>query len=82
MISTIVGIKNKYDIEISEGENFKQAYYNGRLTDNEDQVKEKIELAIKHYPNKNLIISTYESDEYSPVDFAFAVIMPVMGSVE
>ncbi|MFZ6770348.1 hypothetical protein ACO0LM_25110 [Undibacterium sp. Di26W] len=79
MISMIYELKNKYGISITEGENFKQAMYNGRLTDSEEQLREKIELGAKHYPGKDLLIGTYESDETSPALFAYAVIIPVHG---
>ena len=46
--STIAALKIRYGIIISEGENFKQAWYNSRLTDTDEQFKDKIELAVKH----------------------------------
>ncbi|WP_443114108.1 hypothetical protein [Herbaspirillum seropedicae] len=79
MISMIYDLKSKYAISISEGESFKQAVYNGRLTDTAEQLQEKIELAAKHYHGKDLLIGTYESDETSPRPFAYAVVVPVQG---
>jgi len=77
MISMIYDLKNKYGISIIEGENFKQAMYNGRLTDSQGQLREKIELCAKHYPGTDLLIGTYESDETSPGPFAYAVVIPL-----
>lgn len=77
MIATINEFKSRYAINIVEGESFKQAYYNNRLTDTKERVKDKIELAVKHYPGEDLSIGTYESDETSPKQFAFAVVIPL-----
>ena len=77
MLSVIYELKGTHGISIFEGENFKQAFYNGKLTDSPDQLRDKIELAIKHYPGRDLIIGTYESDETSPAPFAYAVVLPV-----
>jgi len=79
MISMINDLKKKYGISIFEGENFKQAMYNSRLTDSQEQLREKIELGAKHYPEKDLLIGTFESDETSPEPFAYAVVIPVQG---
>jgi len=75
--NTISALKSKYKIIIYEGECFKQAWYNGTLTDTAEQVKDKLELAIKHYPGKDLFIATFESDETSPTQFAFVVVIPL-----
>lgn len=78
MISMIFDLKKKHGIRISEGEPFKQALYNGRLTETPEQVRDKIELAIKHFQGMDLLIGTYESDETSPKHFAYTVVMPVL----
>jgi hypothetical protein len=78
MISSIIEkLEAKHNISISEGEPFKQAHYNNKLTDSPEQVRDKIELAIKHYTGKNLLIETCESDETSPTPFVYAVVIPV-----
>jgi hypothetical protein len=79
MISMIYNMGRQHSIRIHEGESFKQALYNGRLSDSEDELRDKIALAAKHYAGRDLLISTYESDETSPRQFAFAVVMPVVG---
>jgi len=79
MISVIRECATKFAVSIHEGENFKQAMYNGRLSDSEDELRDKIALAVKHHAGCDLIISTYESDASSPTEFAFAVVMPVAG---
>jgi len=76
MISMIHDLKTKYGIQIHEGEPFKQACYNGRLTETREQVKDKIDLAVKHFPGQDLVIGTYESDETSPEPFVFVVVTP------
>jgi len=78
MLSMIYELKARHGISISEGENFKQALYNDKLTDSKEQLSDKIELAIKHYPGKDLIIGTYDSDDTSPEPFAYAVVMPAL----
>ena len=61
-------IQKKYQVRLHEGENFKQALYNDRMTDSNDCIIDKIELVIKHYPDhKDILLSTYESD----IDFYF-----------
>lgn len=45
---------------------FKQALYNGRLSDSDDELRHKIALAVKHNPGTDLAFSTYESDGSSP----------------
>ncbi|MBC3864306.1 hypothetical protein H8K32_19575 [Undibacterium jejuense] len=62
---------------IYEGEGFKQAWYNGTLTDTPEQVKDKLELALKHYFTKDLFISTFESDETSPYQFTYIIVIPI-----
>ena len=60
-----------------EGENFKQALYNERMTDSHDCIIDKIELIIKHYPNtKDILLSTYQSDDTSSGTFCYAVVVP------
>lgn len=79
MISLIHELKTLHGISVHEGESFKQAMYSGRLTDTREQLRDKIELARRHYPGRDLIIGTHESDETSPEPFAYAVIVPVVG---
>ena len=70
-------IERKYQIKLHEGENFKQALYNGKMTDSNDCIIDKIELVMKHYPDsKDLMLSTYSSDETSEIVFCYAVIVP------
>jgi hypothetical protein len=78
MISMIHDLRTQYAIQIHEGESFKQAMYNGRLSDTDDELRDKIALAVKHHPGKDLAVSIYESDESSPLPFAYAVVMPVV----
>lgn len=52
--------------QIHEGESFKQAVYNGKMTDSENCIIDKIELILKHYPDsQDISLSTYQSDETS-----------------
>lgn len=76
MIGLIDDMRTEYQIIIVESEPFKQAYYNGNLSDTEEHMRDKIELAIKHYPGRHLQISTYESDKSSMKPFAFGVVIP------
>ncbi|MCG8286592.1 hypothetical protein MID07_18480 [Acinetobacter seifertii] len=70
-------IEQKYNVRLHEGENFKQAFYNGRMIDSDKCIIDKIELVLHHYPdNKNFSLSTYESDETSEVPFCYAVVVP------
>lgn len=70
-------IEQEYKVRLHEGENFKQALYNSKMTDSDDCIIDKIELTIKHYPDsKNLMLSTYQSDESSDITFCFAVVVP------
>ena len=49
-------IEQKYNVRLHEGENFKQAFYNGRMMDSDKCIIDKIELVLHHYPdNKNLV---------------------------
>ncbi|MDM1762617.1 MULTISPECIES: hypothetical protein [unclassified Acinetobacter] len=78
IFSRLINIKSKYNITLYEGENFKQALYNGKMTDSADCIIEKIELTLKHYPNSTGIgLSTYQSDETSSGEFCYAVALPV-----
>jgi hypothetical protein len=76
MISMISDLKKKHGVCISEGELFKQALYNGRLRETSEQVRDKIELAVKHYQGKDLLIGTYESDVTSTNAFVYVVVTP------
>lgn len=70
-------IERKYQIKLHEGENFKQALYNGKMTDSNDCIIDKIELVMKHYPDsKDLMLSTYSSDETSEIVFCYTVVVP------
>ena len=65
------------NITLHEGKSFKQALYNGILTDSEACLIDKILLTIKHYPDsKDLMLSIYESDEMSDNEFCYAVGLP------
>ena len=77
IFSKLSEIESKYQITLHEGENFKQALYNGKMTDSEDCIIDKIELTLKHYPNsKGIGLSTYSSDETSSCEFCYAVALP------
>lgn len=77
IFSKLREIEDKYKIKLHEGENFKQAMYNGRMTDSEDCIIDKIELTLKHYPNsQDISLSTYQSDETSNDSFCYAVVLP------
>lgn len=70
-------LESKHKIRLHEGESFKQALYNGRMTDSVDCIIDKIELIIKHYPDsKGISLSTYSSDETSDETFCYAVVIP------
>ena len=78
IISRLAEVKLKYNITLYEGEGFKQALYNGRLTDSADCIIDKIELTLKHYPNSSGVnLSTYESDDTSNSEFCYVVAQPV-----
>ena len=47
------------------------------MTDSNDCIIDKIELVIKHYPDhKDILLSTYESDDSSEIPFCYAVVVP------
>jgi len=70
-------LESTHRIRLHEGESFKQALYNGKMTDSEDCIIDKIELVIKHYPDsKDISLSTYSSDETSDETFCYAVAIP------
>jgi len=73
VVAAIAEFKKKYDVNIFEGEDFKQAYYNDRLTETVEQLVDKMELAMKHFPKKDLSIGLYETDD----QLAFSVVTPV-----
>ncbi len=73
----LLDIEQKYQVRLHEGENFKQALYNERMTDADDCIIDKIELIIKHYPDsKDIQLSTYQSDDTSEITFCYAVVVP------
>lgn len=77
IFSKLLDIESKYQIKLHEGENFKQAVYNGKMTDSENCIIDKIELILKHYPDsQDISLSTYESDETSDDSFCYAVVLP------
>lgn len=77
LFSKLLELENNHKIKLHEGENFNQALYNGRMTDSEDCIVDKIELVLKHYPDsKDISLSTYESDETSNCPFCYAVVIP------
>jgi len=79
IFSRLSEIESKYKITLHEGENFKQALYNGKMTDSADCIIDKIELILKHYPDsKALVLSTYSSDEVSDYTFCYAVVAPAL----
>lgn len=77
IFSKFLDIEQKYKVRLHEGENFKQALYNDKMTDSDDCIIDKIELVIEHYPDsKNILLSTYSSDEISEIPFCYAVVVP------
>ncbi len=77
IFAKFLDIEQKYQVKLHEGENFKQALYNDKMTDSDDCIIDKIELVIKHYPDsKNILLSTYSSDETSEIPFCYAVVVP------
>ncbi|SJM37932.1 hypothetical protein A1019T_01917 [Psychrobacter pasteurii] len=77
IFSKLREIESKYKITLHEGESFKQAVYNGKMTDSEDCIIDKIELTLKHYPDsQDISLSTYQSDETSDEEFCYAVVLP------
>ncbi|RYL13358.1 hypothetical protein [Acinetobacter baumannii] len=77
IFAKFLDIEQKYKVKLHEGENFKQALYNYKMMDSDDCIIDKIELVIKHYPDsKNILLSTYSSDETSEIPFCYAVVVP------
>lgn len=77
IFSKLREIESKYKIRLHEGENFKQAMYNGKMTDSEECIIDKIELILKHYPNsQDISLSTYQSDDTSDDLFCYVVVLP------
>ena len=77
IFSRLLEVESKYKIKLHEGESFKQAVYNGKMTDSEDCIIDKIELILKHYPDsQDISLSTYQSDETSADAFCYAVVLP------
>lgn len=77
IFSKLLEIESKNNVKLHEGEDFKQAVYNGKMTDSEDCIVDKIELILKHYPNsQNISLSIYQSDETSSDKFCYAVVLP------
>lgn len=77
IFSKLLEIESKYKIKLHEGESFKQAVYNGKMTDSEDCIIDKIELILKYYPDsQNISLSTYQSDKTSDDAFCYAVVLP------
>lgn len=75
--SKLSEIKSKHNVELFEGEDFKQAVNNGKMMDSEDCIVDKIKLILKHYPDSQRIsLSTCESDETSDYEFCYAVVIP------
>jgi len=75
MISLIAEMKRKFGIEISEGENFKQALYNNNLADSKEELRDKIELTAKHHPGQVILLSTYDLDDEGKL--VCAVVVPL-----
>lgn len=79
ILSRLENLKKKHEVVLHEGESFKQAIYNGYMTDSDDFIIDKIELAIKHYPNvKEFALGIYDSDSESPKEFHHVVVVPVI----
>lgn len=77
IFSKLLEIESKHNVKLHEGEGFKQALYNGHMTDSEDCIMDKIEVILKHYPDsQNISLSTYQSDETSSNTFCYAVVLP------
>ena len=77
ILSKLREIESKHNVKLHQGENFKQALYNDKMTDSEDCIIDKIELILKHYPNsQDISLSTYQSDEISNDEFCYAVVLP------
>ncbi|PWD90375.1 hypothetical protein [Ignatzschineria cameli] len=79
IFSRLEDIKKTHGVVLHEGEPFKQAIYNGYMTDSHDFIIDKIELAIKHYPNvKEFSLGLYDSDAGSSREFHHTVVVPVI----
>lgn len=77
IFSKFLEIEQKHKVRLHEGEGFKQALYNGKMSDSEDCIIDKIELILKHYPDsQDISLSTYQSDETSADAFCYAVVLP------
>ena len=77
IFSKLREIESKHNVKLHQGENFKQALYNDKMTDSEDCIIDKIELILKHYPgSQDISLSTYQSDETSNNEFCYAVVLP------
>ncbi|PKH85033.1 hypothetical protein [Psychrobacter sp. 4Bb] len=77
IFSKLQEIESKHNVKVHQGEDFKQALYNGKMTDSEDCIIDKIELILKHYPeSQDLSLSTYQSDETSDDEFCYSVVLP------
>lgn len=77
IFSKLREIESKHNVKLHQGENFKQALYNEKMTDSEDCIIDKIELILKHYPDsQDISLSTYQSDETSNDEFCYAVALP------
>lgn len=76
IFSKLREIESTYKVKLHEGEDFKQVVYNGKMTDSEDCIIDKIELILKHYPDsQDISLSTYQSDETSDDSFCYAVVL-------
>ncbi len=73
---TLSGFLATSKVRIHEGEGFKQAWYNGKLSESNEIIIDKLKLAMQHYPDSELSISIYKSDEGSDRPFAYTVIIP------
>lgn len=79
ILSRLEYLKKKHEVVFHEGEAFKQAIYGGYITDSDDFIVDKIELAIKHYPNiKEFSLGIYDSDSGSPEEFHHVVVIPIV----
>jgi len=76
-LEVISELKKRYNIVISEGEDFKQALYNNKITDTPECMKDKIELIIKHYPGQIISLGTDEPDETSNDNFCYVSVTPI-----
>ena len=77
IFSKLREIESKHNVKLHQGENFKQALYNDKMTDSEDCIIDKIELTLKYYPDsQDISLSIYQSDETSNDEFCYAVVLP------